>query len=265
MKLLISDLDGTLYPKSDFENKDQFENNVKAIQKWVNVGNKFAVATARGIHHHQVLSEKLGFYPDFIGANGAQVAYSSGKIINKTMSVDIFMDLCRFIKQEKINASIATGIEDEWVWSSSDCYPMVDSEIYQKLLKDIKIVDLDKIYSEKTCVRIQVFTPPEQRDELKDKIISRNYPSIITTSDVDLIDLGPLNSSKGISIMELCQEYGVKSEDIIVIGDSENDVAMFEITKHSYCISHAAADVLEKANTVVKSVEEVIELELNKI
>ncbi len=48
MKLLISDLDGTLYPRKESINPRQREDNFKAVKRWVEQGHQFAVATARG-------------------------------------------------------------------------------------------------------------------------------------------------------------------------------------------------------------------------
>ena len=78
-----------------------------------------------------------------------------------------------------------------------------------------------------------------------------------------MIDIGPQNSSKGITIMELCSTFGVSIEDIIAVGDSENDIPMFEVPHRSYCIDHASQRVKDNADFIVESVEKVIELELN--
>ena len=263
MKLLVCDLDGTLYPKKSESSELQFQNNVKAVQKWVEKGNKFAVATARGLHHYSVLTEKLGLEVEFIGCNGAMVRLDTGEEILKEFPCSVFIDLCKFVKENNINASVATGIGDEWVWSGYEKYPR-GVEVYDSLRDVISIADLDAIDPTLGTVRIQIFTPPENRDILKGMIIDRNYPVTVTTSDHDMVDIGPLESSKGISIMELCQKYGITENNLIVAGDSENDIPMFEITKHSYCINHAEPEVLMRASKVIESVAELIEMELEK-
>lgn len=262
MKLLIADLDGTLYPKKDVENPKQLEDNIEAVKKWIDMGNKFAVATARGIHHCEVLFGKLGFRPNYIGCNGAEVMLESGEVISKHFSCQIYIDLCKFVIENEIDASVATGINNAWTWSSKDSYPLKTVPAYQAMADDIELAKLDSIDPLTEIPRIQIFTHPENRDKLKEMIISKNYEINVTTSDSDMIDIGPPNSSKGISILELCDRYGISNEDLIVVGDSENDVAMFEITDKSYCISHAEPAVLEKASRVVKSVKDVVDIEL---
>lgn len=261
MKLLISDLDGTLYPHKDCSNPRQFQDNLAAVKRWIENGNQFAVATARGLHHYSVLIDKLGFDVHFIGSNGASVRLETGEIFTKYLPCSIFIDLCRMIKDANINASAATGLYNKWVWSGNDRYPKGEAT-YKSFWDSITIADLDKIDPEKGVERIQVFTPPENREALKALIISRNYPCVVTTSDRDMIDIGPLDSSKGISILELCKIMHLQSDNLIVVGDSENDIPMFEMTENSYCIDHAEEKVLKKAAKQAASVSEVIDREL---
>ena len=123
------------------------------------------------------------------------------------------------------------------------------------------VADLKKIDPQSKTERIQIFVPAGQREALKDLLLNRKIPAGITTSDVDMIDIGPLNCSKGISIQEICQRFGVHRDQLIVAGDSQNDIPMFEMTEHSYCIDLADPQVLCHASQAVSSLAEVIRLE----
>lgn len=262
MKLLIADLDGTLYPKKDVKNPNQLDANIKAVKRWVAEGNKFAVATARGLHHYPVLRKTLGFDVNFIGGNGAAVRLETGEEVIKTVPYSIFIDLCRFVLDNKINASVATGVHNKWVWSSKDCFPIGLNIFRPGVEETIEVADLDAIDPTEGTDRIQIFVPEADLNSLRSQIEERNYPVSITTSDTYMIDIGPENSSKGITVMELRDRFGVLPDDIIVVGDSENDIPMFKVAHRSYCIDHASNDVKEKADLAVESVEKVIEIEL---
>lgn len=263
MKLLISDLDGTLYPKKNGTKPTQLADNMKAVKRWVEHGNQFAVATARGFHHCPVLRERMGFDVNFIGCNGAMVRLQNGKEIIKQFPCNVFIDVCRFLKENNINASAATGIKNQWIWSWNDRYPRGET-MYAHIWDDIVIADLDALDPDYGLERVQIFTPSENRDTLRKQLEDQNYPVWITTSDDHMIDMGPLNCDKGIAIKEMCQYYGLSIDDVIVVGDSENDMAMFNVTKHSYCIDSAEAHVLAAAAHHVASVEELIDIELAK-
>ena len=262
MKLLVCDLDGTLYPKKDVANPHQFEDNINAVKRWMQKGNIFAVATARGLHHYPILNEELGFDVNFIGNNGAACRYINGDVKLKQMPTAIYIDLAKYIKENKINSTIAVGYKGTWLWSSKNCFP-VGSDIYtQEFIDTIPIADLDTMDPNFGIERIQVFVEPNEQKEIKALIEARNYSAFVTTSDVYLIDIIPLNCSKGLSIMELCEMYNISQEDIIVAGDSENDIPMFKVANRSYCIDHASKHVADQATHIIKSVAEIIELEL---
>lgn len=264
MKLLITDLDGTFYPKKDVKNPNQLEANIEAVKLWVAQGNKFAVATARGLHHYPVLRKTLGFDVNFIGGNGAATRLETGEEIIKTVPYSIFVDLCRFVLDNKINASVATGYNNKWVWSSKDCFPIGLNIFRPGVEETIEVADLDSIDPTAGTDRIQIFVPEADLNTLRSQIEARNYPVSITTSDTYMIDIGPENSSKGITIMELCDRFGVSKDDIIAVGDSENDIPMFEVAHRSYCIDHASQNVRNHSDYVVESVEKAIELELKR-
>ncbi len=258
MKMIVCDLDGTLYPRKDVLNKNQLADNLTAVRKWVEKGNVFVAATARGIHHYEELSDKLGFKPDFIGSNGAEVVYTSGEMTLKQIPIQVYIDLCHFIEENEFDASVATGLNNEWIWNTKDKYPIAGAKTYIPSWDYIRLCDPDKLDPKDKTERIQIFVPPSLRDALRDAIIDREYLVSVTCSDDDLIDIGPINCSKGISIQEMARKYDVDKEDIIVIGDSHNDISMFELAGRSYCIDHAEEKVKRCADYVVSSVEEAI-------
>ena len=51
---------------------------------------------------------------------------------------------------------------------------------------------------------------------------------------------------------------GVPLREVIVIGDSENDVGMFDVVDTSYCMAQAEPEVRQKARWVVTSVAEAL-------
>ena len=50
----------------------------------------------------------------------------------------------------------------------------------------------------------------------------------------------------------------IEANEVACIGDSFNDISMFEVTPHSFTLHHAHPYVKEKANHIVRSVEEAI-------
>lgn len=262
MKILISDLDGTLYPKKTAK-EGQLERNVEAVKRWVEAGHKFVAASARGLHHYDQLKKNVGVNIDFIGSNGASVKLGSGEEILKRMPIQTYIDIINFIDDNDIDSEAACGYKDTWAWSSKSKYPLTNpNSPYVKMMSDMTLFDRDNVDYSEEIDRIQAWVTPSQIDSVRKQIEDLNLDVEVTTSDVDMIDIGPKNSNKGISIMELADRYNISKEDIIVVGDSENDVSMFEVASRSYCIDHADQKVKDAATQVVASVEEVIDKEI---
>lgn len=55
-------------------------------------------------------------------------------------------------------------------------------------------------------------------------------------------------------IKKYAEENNIDLDEIAVIGDSGNDISMFEITKNSFAMSRAPKFVKEKANYIVDRV-----------
>lgn len=264
MKLLVSDLDGTLYPKNNNEKeyKRLFSMNKGAIHRWLEAGNKFAVATARGIAHADEICDELNLDIDFIGSNGAEVVYANQETSLKSISINYFFAINQYLADNEINATTFAVADGNWYWNAIGKYPARAGE---KLFDVMDIPEPSDFDENLTVPKVSVLVARESRDQLVEvfKIKFKDLLSI-TTSDVDKIDLGPLNTSKGISILELAKHYHIDKEDIITAGDSENDIAMFEVSKTSYCIDHADESVKKHATNIVASLYEAIEIELSK-
>lgn len=260
MKLMVSDLDGTLYPKNG--DRRQLVRNIKAIKEWVNRGNKFAVATARGEHHYVELKKTIGMEVNFIGANGSSIVFEDGQKIVKDFACQIYIDLCHYLKANNINATAAIGYEGEWLWSSKSNFPIGSSIFSSETEKDIKTVDLSVLDPEYPLQMIQVFVAQKELHNLRKMIEKLALPVTITRSDDYLLNLCPPDSSKGIAIEMIMDKYSIDKENLITVGDSENDIPMFTIAKRSYCIDHAESVVLCQATFPARSLEAAIRKEM---
>lgn len=63
-------------------------------------------------------------------------------------------------------------------------------------------------------------------------------------------------ASKGIAVLKLAEYLNVSKENIIAIGNDNNDISMFEIAKISAAVSNSTKNALEKAMYKIKSNDE---------
>lgn len=87
------------------------------------------------------------------------------------------------------------------------------------------------------------------------KIIEQAFPGkfLLVFSNPTFLEIMPKSVNKGLGIQRLGALYGIKPENIMAFGDSENDLDMLEAAGFSVAMENAAAVVKEKADVVTKS------------
>ncbi|MGL5531841.1 MAG: HAD hydrolase family protein, partial [Culicoidibacterales bacterium] len=78
-------------------------------------------------------------------------------------------------------------------------------------------------------------------------------------NDIQEVNLGPKDVSKGSAVKQFLQTMGVNPEEIAVIGDAANDISMFATTPNSFTFHHASEQVQQEANYLVSTVAEALQ------
>ena len=78
------------------------------------------------------------------------------------------------------------------------------------------------------------------------------------------LEIVPTGCSKAEGIHILQKKLGIPKDNCYAIGDSENDIPMFQTTRHSYCIDMAEPQVIASAAHSAASVQAVIEQWLDR-
>ncbi|MDU6247899.1 MAG: HAD hydrolase family protein, partial [Paeniclostridium sordellii] len=77
--------------------------------------------------------------------------------------------------------------------------------------------------------------------------------------NLSFIDIVPKNTSKGEGINKVLNKFGVKEDNVFVIGDSWNDLSMFEKYKNSYTFSYSEESLKVHAKNIVDNFYDCIE------
>ncbi|MFK5883274.1 MAG: HAD family hydrolase [Candidatus Izemoplasma sp.] len=96
-----------------------------------------------------------------------------------------------------------------------------------------------------------------ENDPVKYELLKDMYTHIKGISQVrshtGYLDLVPKNSSKGNAVKALGNKFNITSDEIVVFGDQDNDISMFEFAKYSVAMGNAIDRVKEKATFVTFS------------
>lgn len=257
-KLFVSDLDGTLLKIGNSLSAGVSLENRRCIHEFVKAGNVFAIASARGEQYVDSIERMLGLRPDFIGHNGTTLMIG-GTVLKQYFPSQFYFSVKQALEDEHLHATVILHTEKASYLEKKDAYPFgFDNPLHTTAMLRNNLEVLPDLEEEKT-LGIALFVEPERMEFVKQRMKELfSEEAEVVSSDLDLINLSPKGCTKGNGVLRLMEHYGLSPQDVAVIGDSDNDVNMFEVTEHSYCMDHSEDAVKKKAAHVVASVEEAV-------
>lgn len=247
MKVLASDLDGTLYfSTSDEKIKPQ---DIRAIKDFQAAGNLFGICSGRtyaGIRHAlDGMDVHLDFY---ILVSGACLMTDNGKIIYQyRLSKEIIDHIVKALKD--IDVSILFCHEENYYRLNPYDHPKNH---------EVVIDDVSKAPFESYDSLHLAFKEIETLTAVKTLLEKKFSKEIAVHHNVLNLDITPANHSKGQAIKCLPTFLGCSEEDISAIGDSFNDMSMLEAAKTSFTFHRSDKTVQASAKYIVDDIAEAI-------
>ncbi len=247
IKLVVSDIDGTLIPNCTGFLPDEY---VDIINKMKSMGIKFVAASGREDDSIYRLFYKLEKDLYVIADDGALVIYNHEALYDKPMDHDAVVNVC-----EKIRATHEAEVVLAYR-SGSYYFPDIDPE-FKKFLNGYRIVQTElKSYDDmKSIYKIAVNHNPIE--ETQAYAMRDTFEGVSNVqSSPHWLDFIPKDISKGNAIRFIQEKYSILPEETIVLGDSANDISMFKEAKYSYAVATAPDYVRAAASAVIPSYEE---------
>lgn len=257
IKLIVSDLDGTLLN----EKNEVLPNDIVALQKCAAQNLDICIATGRMDNEIlEVLKMVDGRYHR-ISQNGAFVFTKDD---NELHSVYFNRDVAnRIYKRAKDENSITLVYNQNthFVEKVDDEVKKIEEKMFFPFIEkpDISTAIGQKINSSKITI-LAYDVEDRQRDIME--LFSEDVDTFISAKYV--LDVMPKNISKGVALTTLLNHLNLTADEVACIGDSYNDIPMFNLTSNSFAMSHAANEVKSHANHTVDCVSEAIEIILEK-
>ena len=247
IKILLSDVDGTFYFGSNPKEKISFK-DIKAIKKFQEEGNLFGVCTGRS---YAGLISALQNYPiklDFmILSSGAVILIGDKKIKEELLTKGTLK-----IIYDSIDLK-ACGLTA----TSENAFYFTDY-LHYTFSTAHKIFTLDDVFDQ-TFTNITIESNNIENLEKTKILLFEKVGDIIEINrNENSLDISPKNCDKGSAINCLINYYSCNIDSLYAIGDSFNDIPMFQRVKTSYTFNKSADRVKEKADYLVDSLEECI-------
>lgn len=251
-KLICIDVDGTLYN----DQKVIPTENITAIQEAAAKGILVAITTGRMYHYGHLYGGMLGIDSLTIASNGAFVKYQNEVLNHQTLSHKDIL----FIK-DKIEKS---GLFAHYnTWNALICNGDIgDGNGYlaanTRLPEDMRIEivvneDLEEEFfnRENEFLKAIVFSRGNyvSLDALKEEF--RNHETLtVVHSSPENIEIFRKDVSKAYGIESLIRKLGISKEEVMAIGDQENDLSMIRYAGLGIAMGNASEEVKEAAEYI---------------
>lgn len=269
IKMIVMDMDGTLLNSKREISEETRDALISAQEK----GIRIVLASGRSyrslLQYGEILRmPEFGGY--FIGVNGAALtntATMEHEIIRQ-LQLDEINEIFNAVKPYEIEVM---GVLDETIY---DYIPDSLRELKRQFRIDNNIQDdvpwtagtfsMVEDQRKNKYVNIYDIKGPEEIDQAVNKVclahtketLEKPYEWLMENlshkyhfarTSMQWIECAPLGINKGSAILRLAEELGFTSNEIIVFGDGENDLTMFNAVKYPVAMGNAMEKVKEAA------------------
>lgn len=261
IKLIVSDLDGTLLQENHLMNQE----TINEIKKQMARGVNFMVATGRDYPGVTPIFENTGIDPELILLNGAQYRDHGGVIKdNIRLSASQIKAVGEIFARFHVvwNVYTADGIASlfneeenldafmETAWLDGFCTPDTSKETYRDFYVGLKVYStIDELLAhEPDILKMEVHDGDREKiHQLQEALMQVEDIAIAISKPIN-IEVTHADAQKGIMLMKVIEKQGLCSDEVMAIGDSANDLSMLTRFKYSFAVANGAQAAIEAAN-----------------
>ncbi|NLM12276.1 MAG: HAD family phosphatase [Epulopiscium sp.] len=242
-KLIGLDMDGTL-----LNSKHEVTQNTQSVLKeCMEKGIKVVLASGRLWESMYAFTKHLGLVDEYVSLNGAIITSPKDqqKVFKSFIKDEEYHYLLHQLKDIKMPVYVF-DMDRYYTQKNWD-----DKESMEEI-SGVKAELIEDFYSIQHPTKILLsFQNEEEIKALTERIKHPDYKLIRT--GFNYIEIVRKCISKGEAIRWIAQKYGVHKEEILTIGDSENDIEMLSYAGLGIAMDNAAPNVKAVADTITDS------------
>jgi len=270
IKLVASDLDGTIIDKHN----DIYKDNFKAISD-INKSNiPFVVCTGKTYSIYKGLCSSFHASYGIFGNGTSIIDLKTGKeIYQSLLDSSSVINSIKIAKQNNLHVHVYTKnqiITEELLYLDLRNYKLQKSNIYNNKLEFKIVPDLLNYLTKKEIpISKVVISSTSSLEKIQEKILNTLDVSVlnikkngqfkdkIIDKEYEYLDIIPKNVSKGSALEILGNYLKINKDEILAIGDNLNDLDMVEKAGIGIAVGNAYSELKQVANyTTEKNVEQ---------
>ena len=257
IKMVVTDMDGTLL-NSNHEVSDEF---FKLFESLKSKGILFVAASGR--QYNSIIDKLQPIKDDIIviAENGGFAKQRDHEILSTPLNTQFVSEILNKLSEVPNTHPVLCGKHMAYISGESDAFVRKLKEYYAQfeILNELKVVD-----SEVIKIAIYHFDDSEKyiypyvkhfEDKLKVKVSGENW-----------VDISSPNAHKGFALEKVMHTYGIKSHEIMVFGDYNNDLEMLALSDYSFAMENAHPNIKKVARYTTLSNDNMgVEHQLKKL
>lgn len=258
IKLIVTDLDGTLLQNGAQSISDETACLIEAIQK---KGILFAAASGRQYPNLQRLFGELSKEMAFICENGAYVVYRGRELGAFTMDRELGIEIMRDIYDRENCEILLSGKNTSYLQPKTEAYVYRMRDVVKnnvQIVEDITSVEEDflkiSVYNPNGIENCAAYFHEKWSTKVQDTISGKLWQ-----------DFTKKGVNKGNSLMLVQEKLEIGKEQTMVFGDNYNDIEMLSEAEYSYVMKNAHPDIQMYGRFTTDCVENVLKELLRKM
>ena len=244
--LLVTDMDGTFLPASKIPSRE----NLDAVERLMNAGGKFSIATGRSLQASMQYFEMVRVNCPIIMCNGGMVY----DLETKEQIYDVYLpESARELVKDILAHCPDVGCE---------CLPIEGVYIPQMNITEHEHADICKVTPVLCSVdeiprnwykTLFAFSPDRLHEVIEyAETVMHRYPEIdFVVSAPMYYEMLPKNISKGYALKQLIEKCRMQDYTVVAVGDYNNDIEMLREADVGVCPSNAVTEVKQAADIVL--------------
>ncbi len=242
VKLIVTDVDGTL-----LDNDSKLSTiNRNAILGCLKRNIGIILATGKTIDSIMYLIRSMGLKLPQITMNGAITFGSDLKIVESIkISPENYFKIIGIIKKRGYTPLVA--LENGRIFYDQYHQDMKGLEKIGEIIEKTPKVETE-YFSENT---VDINIPILESDPL-DKYLRNRFSGDLqfVRSGKYFFDILHLDATKGNALVKVCKKLKIKREEVMVFGDSPNDLSMFDVAGIAVAVENSYPEVKKKAGII---------------
>ena len=267
-KVIATDLDGTLFfPKRIFRMLTR--RNKIFLRNFIDEGGRLLIVSGRNHLYLNKVKEKIKRQVDDCGCNSAFIDVDNKEIKNVALDNKRIKEVLIDIKKRFDVSGIFLMTESHNMIMPKKQFKFIHRigykfyELFQGTYAEVRVKSDELIKQELDHGRVykvmMFFGISKKTISIcmeANRRMRELYPDLEFSWCGELIEITPKGCSKAEGIKQYLDYLKIKHHNVMVVGDSGNDISMFRSFENSFCMSHASMKIRKYANHIIYSVSD---------